>query len=673
MKSNVMRRVVWLLTLLLCAAGVYVSFELSQRHIQGGYGADSLLGRLCEDGTASCDQVIKSPWGTFKGVPTAVWGLLYFTGVGLWCLLVGLPNRAGRWWQLLPIAGTLVGLAIAAYLDYVMFAKLPAWCPLCLVTHVISLLLFAGSILMWPWRPRAPLPATDQGQAGEVPQAPPAPVPVASPQAGRVVLSCVAILIAAVALHENFLMRHHRAEEEEARAMMKRWTAAATQPVRAAVPAALAVRPDDPVLGDSNSPDTIVLFSDFECPACGGFAAFWKKDVEPYAAGKVRLVYRYFPMNTKCNSAIGSTLHELSCEAAEMAEAARLQGGNAAFWKIHDALFINQLLGKKRLSPAELAKKVGLDPVRFEKDRTSERVRRRIQADIELGRQVGVRATPVVFLNGERRQFAPPDPGWQRFLASLRGTPSPAVAEVGRPGGSDSDRATLAECRNQLTSVIDDWQSLAREFMQTPALSLALRPDDPAKGNPKARRTVVVFSDFECPRSRAFAAYWRNHVDPYVKDKARLVFRYFPMNTNCNPTIRRTLYAKACEAAAAAEAARIQGGNEAFWKMHDELFDNQYRQKPLSYTEMAKKVGLDVGRFEKDMNGPDVRDRIQQDISFAQQAEVKGTPTVFLNGRLVHDWSRDRFWQYLLDFTPKPQPTTPGASAPVTSRPAVRG
>lgn len=458
MQSNDKRRIVWLTALALCILGAWVSWHLSQRHLQQGFGAGSFLGQMCQEDKAACDQVIKSRWGTVLGTPTAVWGLTYFTVVGLWLLLVGLPNRAGRWWQVLPILGTLAGLVIAAALDYVMFVKLPVWCPLCFITHVTSLLLFVAAILMWPRQPKPALSADNQQKPAKAPL----PAPTASPRAGRVLLAAITVLIAAAAVHENFQHRRYRAEFKAA---------------------------------------------------------------------------------------------------------------------------------------------------------------------------------------GEKFDEAQ--------IAAVTGTATTAPA-----GDCTEVRAALNECQNRLKPFTEDWQALVDEFQREPIITLGIRPDDPSKGNPRARRTVVVFSDFECPRCLDFTSYWLTQIEPYAMDKVRLVFRYFPMNTNCNPAIHKTLYAKSCESAAAAEAARLQGGNEAFWKMHDELFKNQLRKTRLSYTEMAKLVGLDPVRLEKDMASPQVRDRIQQDIAFGQQAQVNGTPTVFMNGRIINVWGRDRLWQYLLQFAPRSKPTT---------------
>ncbi|MBN1491065.1 MAG: thioredoxin domain-containing protein [Phycisphaerae bacterium] len=451
MRSSSLRRLMWCAGLAICAVGTGVSWYLSENHVRQGFGEDTLLGRVCEDGTASCDEVIRSDWGTVLGVPTAVWGLVYFAGLGLWLLLTGLPNRGGRAWHALLIVGTGVGLGIAVALAYNMFATLPAWCPLCSAVHVCSLLIFLASVLLWPRR---------AAQAAAEPVS--APVAV-SPSAGRVGLAGVAIAFAAVALHQNFQHRRYRAETAEALRLY-----------------------DEAAIAPTSAP----------AGACG-------------------------------------------------------------------------------------------------------------QVELEL-----------------------------------------------------------AECREHLKPFMDDWQSLVQEVGRQEIQTLALRQDDPVVGPSDARNVLVVFSDFECPRCMEFASYWRREIEPYAKDRVRFVWRHFPMNTDCNPLISKTLYARACESAAAAEAARMQGGNDAFWKMHDKLLINARVRERKSYAELAGQIGLDPEQLVKDMKDPRVRDRIQQDLSFGQQAGVTGTPTLFLNGRRITVWGRDRLWQHYLQFR---KPTSTGEA---TSEPA---
>lgn len=92
---------------------------------------------------------------------------------------------------------------------------------------------------------------------------------------------------------------------------------------------------DDAIMGEVNAPITIIEFSDYQCPFC---QRFWGETLplikEQYIdTGKVRFVYRDFPL---------TSIHPMAQPAAEATECVRDQGGDDAFWKMHDQIFINQ-------------------------------------------------------------------------------------------------------------------------------------------------------------------------------------------------------------------------------------------------------------------------------------------------------------------------------------------
>ncbi len=84
-------------------------------------------------------------------------------------------------------------------------------------------------------------------------------------------------------------------------------------------------------------------------------------------------------------------------------------------------------------------------------------------------------------------------------------------------------------------------------------------------------------------------------------------------------------------AAHAAIAAQNQG---KFWQMHDAIFALPKLTKE-SIDKAAAEIGLDMEKFKKDLNSPATKQKLQKDMSIAQQAEVNGTPTLFVNGRRV--------------------------------------
>ena len=118
-------------------------------------------------------------------------------------------------------------------------------------------------------------------------------------------------------------------------------------------------------------------------------------------------------------------------------------------------------------------------------------------------------------------------------------------------------------------------------------------------------------------------------IEKYPKD-VKIVFKSYP--------IRGHNYAE--KAAIAALAAGKQG---KFWPFHDELFKNYNQLSDQKINEIASKIGLDMATFEKDRADPELRAKIQRDVSDANQAGVRGTPTVFINGRMLRDRRIDGF------------------------------
>ena len=100
-----------------------------------------------------------------------------------------------------------------------------------------------------------------------------------------------------------------------------------------------------------------------------------------------------------------------------------------------------------------------------------------------------------------------------------------------------------------------------------------------------------------------------------------MVFKNYPL--------RKHAFAK--KAAVAAFAARRQG---KFWEYHDLLFENGDSLNDEKFRHIARELGLDMERFEKDINDLKIVARINQDIRRGRDMRVRGTPTVFINGNV---------------------------------------
>ena len=146
-------------------------------------------------------------------------------------------------------------------------------------------------------------------------------------------------------------------------------------------------------------------------------------------------------------------------------------------------------------------------------------------------------------------------------------------------------------------------------------------------GPNSAPARLEEFGDFECPPCGAFhPVLVQMHKE--FGDKLQITFREFPL---------APAHQHAIAAASAAEAAGLQG---KFWEMHDLLYENQkawheaFDVRPI-FEGFAKQIGLDMNRYQNDLNGDQVAQRILNDGKRGHSMGVKGTPTVFLNGREV--------------------------------------
>jgi protein-disulfide isomerase len=145
------------------------------------------------------------------------------------------------------------------------------------------------------------------------------------------------------------------------------------------------VAAEGPARGPKDAPVTIVEFSDFECPYCGAAHDTVEQVMNTYA-GKVRLVYRQFPLS----------FHPHAAKAAEASLCAADQG---KFWEYHDVLFKNQ----KKLEPTDLkahATEVGMDGQKFGQCLESGDKKKAVDADQQAGLAAGVGGTPAFFING---------------------------------------------------------------------------------------------------------------------------------------------------------------------------------------------------------------------------------------------------------------------------------
>lgn len=149
----------------------------------------------------------------------------------------------------------------------------------------------------------------------------------------------------------------------------------------------------------------------------------------------------------------------------------------------------------------------------------------------------------------------------------------------------------------------------------------------PFKGPSNAAVTITVYSDYQCPACR--------RLEPVVKQ----VMEKYPHKVKLVHMLL-TYHDFSQKAVFAAYAAWDQG---KFWEFHDHLFENQQVLNSAKVTAIAKELKLDLKRFNRKMKDPAIQKLIDRDMADVARLGIIGTPTVYINGRLLEDRSFQGF------------------------------
>jgi NhaA family Na+:H+ antiporter len=157
-----------------------------------------------------------------------------------------------------------------------------------------------------------------------------------------------------------------------------------------------------------------------------------------------------------------------------------------------------------------------------------------------------------------------------------------------------------------------------------PAEHRLLRPVDRGRdhvrgGSPAGGRVVLIYGDYLCPYCRRLRQVL-DRLRAALGQRMAYVFRHFP-NERAHPGAELM--------SIGSEAAARQG---KFWEMHDALFG---REPPLgrpTLMELAASIGLDMPRFERDLEDAKLRERVEADLADGRRNDVTGTPTIFIDG-----------------------------------------
>lgn len=373
------------LCLILVLAGLGLSIYLLRLHYALA-AKQSISGfNVCSAFGGNCESTLTSAAAVQFGLPLAGWGLIYFA-ILLSMLLFGrllkesfdAQSRAAAFLIAIP------GVMISAILLYMMLSGRSPFCPICTTIHVINFVLLyllkrqtgqSFSEIFASIFPKSESEEISQQRTGY--------------------LAYFSVALIAFASYEGLLLREAKpaavvAEKKPDASELERIQGLLQSTDQQRIP----VGPEDPVQGDSSAPVQLVIFSDYQCPACRGYELELTQIKQTYG-NKIQFVFKNFPLDKACNPVVNRDIHIHACEAAFSAEAARKQG---KFWIYHDELFIADLESPGVFD--SLGQSVGLDMEHFKADRDSEAVKAKVRADIDQGVNADVNATPSIFLNG---------------------------------------------------------------------------------------------------------------------------------------------------------------------------------------------------------------------------------------------------------------------------------
>jgi protein-disulfide isomerase len=170
----------------------------------------------------------------------------------------------------------------------------------------------------------------------------------------------------------------------------------------------------------------------------------------------------------------------------------------------------------------------------------------------------------------------------------------------------------------------------------------------PLVGPANARVSIVEFSDFECPHCRELYRTLKT-LEP-LYPQVRVVFKDFPL-TQIHPWTET--------ASIGARCAYMQSP-EAFWQLHDAIFENQDLISTENVWEkltgFAKAAGLDSDAFKACMSSPEAQKAVDANRADGIAVGVTSTPTVFVNGRMLIGGDKQTLEQYIKYELANPRP-----------------
>ncbi len=352
-----------------------------------------------------------------------------------------------------------------------------------------------------------------------------------------------------------------------------------------------------PYRGNRSAPVVLEEYSDFQCPFCARHVSETAPAIleNQIANGDVVTIFYDFPL---------TSLHPQAVAAAHAARCAGEQGA-VAYWDMHDAIFAAPSEWSNKNADAvfeEYAANLSLDVAAFQACQSSAKYEQAIEDDVFTARSRGVSSTPSFFINDRPLIGAQPLSVFNQAI------------EAALSGSGDDETAAAPPQPAQPTQP---------GAVPTPA-TIPADNFAGAMGDPDAPITIVEYTDYQCPFCQRHAQQTMPQIISELIDSGRVYYmlKDFPLD-QLHPNAR-----------AAAAAARCAGEQDAYWEMHDAIFNSQstWAESAAALSTLAADLGLDMDSFNNCIESGKYEDVVQANLEEGTQLGVRGTPAFFIDG-----------------------------------------
>jgi protein-disulfide isomerase/uncharacterized membrane protein len=437
----------------LCLAGATVSGVLLGQHY-GEAWAVKTVDETCGDGqTGGCDDVARSSWSSFAGMPVASFGLaFYFSIFVLLALALFAPPGLRKMLAAIAMVVLILGLLVDLFLLGVQAFAIHAYCTLCILTYVLSAcavlalipagrsvrgagaairtsegrLALAGwilgtlavmasvfgfnamlgsraavrkSALFGTLVPAPSLAPPSAVSASDAPTAvkPDSIVQTAPPRMQTPASSAVVPKESRDAEYWQKQAKNLEATLDDPRKVEAYYAEKAQREFDASAVATINLE-NIPTRGFAAAPVTIVEYSDFLCPACREFGVWFSQYMGQFS-GRVMVYFKNYPLDKSCNDRLKGSTHPGACNLALGGICAYKQG---KFDTYHDRVFASELLDPEPADVLRIGGESGLDTAALQSCLDDPKTKTDLDAQIAEATRLGVHSTPTFYINGKK-------------------------------------------------------------------------------------------------------------------------------------------------------------------------------------------------------------------------------------------------------------------------------